>query len=103
ELCQRLQQGVGADAVIAGEDFAYGPLGVGGVGFLDDLDELAVVVADDAAVAVGIVENGGSHGGGGLFLAMGIKERSQDFAADQGPVPGENDDIAAVLADVILA
>lgn len=63
------------DAIEAGEDLTDFALSGGAVDLLDDFGEFTAGAADDAAIAGGVVENGGGHAGVGAFVAVGLEER----------------------------
>jgi hypothetical protein len=96
QLRQRQQQVFDAAAVVAGEDFLDLSLLGGAIDLLDDVHEVTSVIADDAAVAEGVVEHRRRHAGGGFLFAVGAEQGGQHFAAKQGDVAGEEKDIAAV-------
>ena len=104
EVVERLHQRLGVEDVGAGvdladrEDLGGDLLGVLG---LDDLGDVAGVVADDASVRVRVVELDRHHGGPGAGGAMGLEQRRDDLAGDQRVVAGEHDDRVRVADDVV--
>jgi hypothetical protein len=69
----------------------------GGVGLLDDLGEVAVLVADDAAVAVGVGHTRGERGDGVALLLVGGHELGERGAAQERGVTAGQDHGAAEL------
>ena len=99
-LRQGAEQLLDLHAVVAGEDLADLPLLGRAVDLLDDRDEIALGVADDPAVAGGVIQHGRRHAGGGLLLAVGLEQRLQHLAADQRAIAGQDEHIAVDLLAV---
>ena len=68
---------------------------------LDDALDVAVGVADDAAVGAGVVELDGHHGRAGVGGAVRLEQRGDDLGVDQRVVAGEDDDGVGVADDVV--
>lgn len=81
------------EAVVAGVDLADFQLLGGGIFVLDDAVELALVIAQDAAVAGGVIDDGGGERRDGVGAAMGFEQFLERFGSDERAVAGEDEDI----------
>ncbi len=99
DLPELLAQDGGVEGVGAGVDLADGELLGVGVAVLDVAQDRAVGVADDAAEAGGVVDDGGQDGGGVAGLLVGLHEPPQGVGAQQRGVAAGDDDRALEVGD----
>ena len=90
DLGQRIEQGTRVEAVEAGVALVDRRLLGRGVLLLDDALDLAVGVADDAAVAGGIVQLHGEHHHGGVVLVAHLRQADDGLGLDERAVAGEH-------------
>src|SRR5580693_4916316 len=84
-----------SEDVEAGIDFVNCLLGGGGGFFFDDGFDFgaAIIFADDAAVAGGVVKVGAEQGEGGLLVEVEIEQAGDGLRRDLWGIAGENDDV----------
>ena len=88
--------------VVARVDLADGALAGCGVAVLDDALGAAVDIADDSAVAGGVLGNGGQDGAEGLGLPVLGAEFSDDFRGQEGFVAHDDQEIAGEAGECLL-
>ena len=82
--------------VTLGKDFPNRTLLRRGVELLDDVREVPVAVAHDAAVAERVGQDGRRQRQGGISVAMRCEQILERRAADERQVAGEHDHVAVV-------
>ena len=87
---QRVEQGAGVEAVEAGVALVDRRLIGRGVLLLDDALDLPVGIADDAAVAGGVVQLHGEHHHGGVVLVAHLCQAGDGLGLDERAVAGEH-------------
>ena len=90
DLGQRVEQGAGVEAVEAGVALVDRCLLGRGVLLLDDALDLPVGIADDAAVAGGVVQLHGEHHHGGVVLVAHLCQAGDGLGLDERAVAGEH-------------
>ena len=94
---QRGAQRADVEGVDARVDLADGPLLRGGVGLLDDRDDLAVLRAQDPAVARRVRQRRGQHGHRGRLTAVRLDQGGQRVGVQQRDVAGGHHDDAGEI------
>jgi len=86
----------GGEAVDAGIDFVELALVGRKLRLFDDGGDGVAGLAQDAAVAGGIGEDGGEDGGGGVAGLVFLEQGAKSFRADERRVAGKHDDVFRV-------
>ena len=97
-LAKRREQELAVDQVNARIDFLYLSLFFGGVFFFDNGRYRALGITEYAAVAKGLVEQGGHQGQGGLLLPVRDYHGLEGGCLDQRGVAAENHHLCCVFA-----
>ena len=90
DLGQRVEQGASVETVEAGVALVDRRLLGRGVLLLDDALDLAVGIADDAAVAGGVVQLHGEHHHGGVVLIAHLRQAGDSLGLDERAVAREH-------------
>ena len=85
-----------------GVDLVNRTLLTGGVSLLDDALHGAVLGADDAPVAGGVLQVGGEDGQSGLALAVSRQQRAHRARAQERRVAGQDQHVAVIHPDLVL-
>ena len=93
DVGEGVEEVAGAEHPVGGVYFFDLALLGRGVVVFDDAGEVAGGIADDAAVAGGVGEEGGGEGDGGFGVVVFVDHGLQGLGADEGAIAAEDDDV----------